>query len=52
MDLTTGSVGLETVTYHWDGGTDTLTATITGGPRDSTNLFTVVLSTRRPAPTR
>ena len=44
MNGLTAAIGLETVTYGWNGGTDTLTATITGGPRDSTNLFTVVLN--------
>ena len=44
MNGLTAAIGLETVTYGWNGGTDTLTATITGGPRDGTNLFTVVLN--------
>ena len=39
MDTLTGMVGTETVTYIWIG--DTLTATVTGGDRDGTNLFTV-----------
>ncbi|RPH52043.1 MAG: retention module-containing protein [Desulfobacteraceae bacterium] len=39
MDGLTGTVGTETVTYGWSG--DTLTATVTGGDRDGTDLFTV-----------
>ena len=35
------TLGVEDITYSWDGGSNTLTATITGGDRDSTNLFTV-----------
>jgi hypothetical protein len=35
----TGTVGLENVEYSWSG--DTLTATIDGGDRDGTDLFTV-----------
>ena len=46
----TGAVGTETVTYGWDGGTDTLTATITGGPRGT--ICSRFRSTRQPAPTR
>ena len=41
---TTGTVGLETVTYSWNAGTDTLTATITSGARGGTNVFTVQLT--------
>ena len=41
MDGDTATVGTETVTYGWDAGTDTLTATITGGDRDGTDLFQV-----------
>ena len=40
----TDTLGTETVTYSWDGGSDTLTATITGGDRDSTDLFTVTVN--------
>src|SRR4029078_581369 len=43
MNGQTAAIGLETVTYGWNGGTNTLTATITGGVRTGTNLFTVVL---------
>ena len=39
MDGTSGSVGTETVNYSWSG--TTLTATISGGDRDGTQLFTV-----------
>ncbi len=41
MDGLTAAVGIETVTYSWNDASDTLTATITGGDRDGTPLFTV-----------
>ncbi|MFK5936899.1 MAG: DUF5801 repeats-in-toxin domain-containing protein, partial [Sulfurimonas sp.] len=44
MDGQTGIVGIETVTYSWDAGTETLTATITGGDRDGTDLFIVEMT--------
>jgi hypothetical protein len=37
----TGSLGIENIAYSWDGGTDTLTASITSGDRSGTDLFTV-----------
>jgi hypothetical protein len=37
----TATVGTETVTYSWSDATHTLTATVTGGDRDGTSLFTV-----------
>ena len=51
MNGLTAAIGLETVTYGWNGGTDTLTATITGGPR-AARICSRLCSTRRPAPTR
>jgi hypothetical protein len=41
LNNTTGTVGQEMVTYSWNAGTNTLTATVTGGARDGTSLFTV-----------
>ena len=38
---TTAAVGLETVTYSWNAGSSTLTATTVGGTRPGTALFTV-----------
>ncbi|TIS51593.1 MAG: hypothetical protein E5W93_17635, partial [Mesorhizobium sp.] len=38
---TSGTVGQENVTYSWDSGTNTLTATTTSGDRIGTALFTV-----------
>ena len=40
----TGTVGQETVAYSWDAATSTLTATVTGGARDGTDLFTVKIT--------
>ena len=40
LDLTTGTVGTETVTYSWTAGTHTLTATVTGGARSGTQCIT------------
>ena len=39
MDGQQGPIGVETITYSWSG--DTLTATVTGGDRAGTELFTV-----------
>src|SRR3546814_1197082 len=44
MDATSGTVGTESVDYSWDAGSNTLTATINGGARDGTDLFTVVVN--------
>ena len=44
MDGESGSVGQESVDYSWDAGTNTLTATIDGGDRDGTDLFTVAVN--------
>ncbi len=44
MDTLTDSVGQETVTYGWNGGSNTLTATITGGDRNGDELFNVVVN--------
>ncbi|MDX8522164.1 beta strand repeat-containing protein, partial [Mesorhizobium dulcispinae] len=41
LNGTTGTVGLENVSYSWDAGTNTLTATTTSGDRIGTALFTV-----------
>ena len=41
LNGTSGTVGLETVSYGWDAGTNTLTATTVGGTRPGTALFTV-----------
>jgi T1SS-143 domain-containing protein len=41
MDGKTGMVGTETVTFDWNDTTNILTATISGGSRDGTDLFTV-----------
>ena len=46
MDAQTASVGQETVTYSWNGATNTLTATITSSPdagREGAILFTTEL---------
>ncbi|RWK21389.1 MAG: hypothetical protein EOR41_05450, partial [Mesorhizobium sp.] len=41
LNGTSGTVGQENVTYSWDAGTNTLTATTTSGDRIGTALFTV-----------
>ena len=41
LNGTSGTVGLETVSYGWDAGSNTLTATTVGGTRPGTALFTV-----------
>ncbi|MDX8510099.1 DUF5801 repeats-in-toxin domain-containing protein, partial [Mesorhizobium captivum] len=41
LNNTSGTVGQENVTYSWDSGTSTLTATTTSGDRIGTALFTV-----------
>ncbi|WP_210327893.1 hypothetical protein, partial [Mesorhizobium silamurunense] len=41
LNNTTGTVGQENVSYSWDAGTNTLTATTTSGDRIGTALFTV-----------
>ena len=41
MDGTTGHIGTEDVTYAWDSGTGVLTATVSGGERGGSDLFTV-----------
>ncbi|WP_284282780.1 beta strand repeat-containing protein, partial [Mesorhizobium amorphae] len=41
LNGTGGTVGQENVTYSWDAGTNTLTATTTSGDRIGTPLFTV-----------
>ncbi len=41
MNGLTAAVGTETVTFAWNDGTDTLTATVTGGDRNGTPLFDV-----------
>ncbi len=41
MDTLTDPIGTETVTYNWNGASNTLTATITGGSRNGIDLFTV-----------
>ncbi len=41
MAGTTATIGSELVTYGWNAGSNTLTATITGGARDTAPLFTV-----------
>ncbi|WP_292302730.1 DUF5801 repeats-in-toxin domain-containing protein, partial [Mesorhizobium sp.] len=41
LNGTSGTVGQENVTYSWDAGTNTLTATTTSGDRIGTPLFTV-----------
>ncbi|AZO22370.1 type I secretion C-terminal target domain-containing protein [Mesorhizobium sp. M1E.F.Ca.ET.045.02.1.1] len=41
LNGTAGTVGQENVTYGWDSGTNTLTATTTSGDRIGTALFTV-----------
>src|SRR3546814_11135917 len=43
LDGTSGTVGTESVDYSWDAGSNTLTATINGGDRDGTQLFTGVV---------
>jgi T1SS-143 domain-containing protein len=43
MDGETATVGTETVEFGWDGDANTLTATVSGGDRDGTDLFTVAL---------
>ncbi|GEM_PF-1246485 len=45
MDGQTASLGSETVTFSYDSETAVLTATVTGGDRDGTDLFTVTLDT-------
>ncbi len=40
----TGSLGTEDISYAWDGGTNTLTATTVGGSRPDTDLFTVTVN--------
>jgi T1SS-143 domain-containing protein len=45
MDGQTASVGTETVTFSYDNESAVLTATITSGDRDGTELFTVTLDT-------
>ncbi len=44
MNTLTATIGSELVTYGWNAGTNTLTATITGGARHGTALFTVVVT--------
>src|SRR3546814_2828593 len=44
MDGTSSTVGTESVDYSWDAGSNTLTATVNGGDRDGTDLFTVVVN--------
>ena len=44
LNGTTGTVGTETVTYHWTAGTHTLTAMVTGGARDGINVFQVQIT--------
>ncbi|MDR5866004.1 retention module-containing protein, partial [Halomonas koreensis] len=44
MDGATGTVGTESVRYAWDGATGTLTATVDGGARDGSELFSVVIT--------
>jgi large repetitive protein len=44
MNTLTATIGTELVTYGWNAGTNTLTATITGGARNGTALFTVVVT--------
>ncbi|HEX8841714.1 MAG TPA: DUF5801 repeats-in-toxin domain-containing protein, partial [Sphingomicrobium sp.] len=41
LNGTTGAVGLETVNYSWNAGTNTLTATTVGGSRPGTVLFDI-----------
>ena len=41
LDGQTGTVGQENVTYSWNAGSNTLTATTVGGTRPGTALFTV-----------
>ncbi|WP_292455097.1 VCBS domain-containing protein, partial [Mesorhizobium sp.] len=41
LNGTSGTVGQENVTYSWDSGTNTLTATTTSGDRIGTALFSV-----------
>ncbi|MFC7535885.1 beta strand repeat-containing protein [Sphingomonas sp. GCM10030256] len=43
MNAKTATVGTETVRYSWDEASLKLTATVVGGARDGTALFTVVL---------
>ena len=38
------AVGTENVTYSWNAGTSTLTAVITGGARNATTLFDIVVN--------
>ncbi len=38
------AVGTENVTYSWNAGTSTLTATVTGGSRNGTVLFDIVVN--------
>jgi hypothetical protein len=45
MNGLTGTVGIEEVTYSWNAGSNTLTATVTGGSdRIGTELFTVLVT--------
>ena len=44
MNGATGAVGTETVRYGWNSSTNTLTATVAGGARDGTALFTVLVN--------
>jgi len=44
MDGQSATLGGEDVSYGWNVGLNTLTATIDGGDRDGTNLFDVVLN--------
>ena len=41
MNGATGHIGTEDVTYAWDSGSGILTATVSGGERDGSDLFTV-----------
>lgn len=41
MHGTSGTVGVETVSYSWNAGTNTLLATVTGGARNGFELFKV-----------
>jgi Domain of unknown function (DUF5801) len=44
LNGTTGTVGTETVSYSWNSGSNTLTATVNAGPRNGTALFTVAVT--------
>ncbi|PKB14783.1 T1SS-143 domain-containing protein [Novosphingobium kunmingense] len=44
LNGTLGTIGTETVSYSWNAATFTLTATVTGGVRSGTDLFTVKLT--------